>query len=115
MNSLKVLKWLAVAIITPWLIFMLISIFKGGELFTETGAYVVAAVQDITLRLSKKADMVKIQADEWKGKLTGIKSDGKAEEETTSKDEKLSVKKTRVTTKRPTAGQQPSSKPGDAQ
>jgi hypothetical protein len=115
MNSLKFIKWLAIAIITPWLIFMLISAFKGGEPFKEMGASIVAVVQDITLKLSKKADMIQIQADEWKEKLTGVKGEEKAAEEAKSKDEKAPVKKTKVTTKRPPAAQQPSSKTGDAQ
>lgn len=88
MKSLKVIKWLSIAIIMPWLIFMILAIFKGGEIFTKMGGSVVAGVQEITIKLSRKADMVKTQADEWKEKITGIRSEEKAAEDVKSKDEK---------------------------
>jgi len=98
MKSLKILKWVTIAIIMPWLIFMIHAIFKGGEIFARMGESIVSGVQDMTLGLSKKADMIKTQAYEWKEKLTGIKSEKKTAEDAKSQNEKSPTKKTNRTT-----------------
>ena len=113
MKSLKILKWVTIAVITPWLVFMILAAFKGGEIFTRMGESIVSGVQDMTLGLSKKADMIKTQADEWKEKLTGIKSETKTAEDAKSKDEKAPAKKTKRTTGHSSVV--PSPKSGDAQ
>jgi FlaA1/EpsC-like NDP-sugar epimerase len=115
MKSLKITKWLCITIIMPWLIFMILAIFKGGGIFTKMGESLVLRVQEMALRLSGKADMVKTQTDEWKEKLTGIKSEEKAAEEAKAKDEKAPVKKEKKTKRHSSAEGQSSAKPGDAQ
>jgi FlaA1/EpsC-like NDP-sugar epimerase len=115
MKSLKVIKWLSIVIIMPWLIFMILAILKGGETFTKMGESLVSTVQEMTLKLSRKADMVKTQADEWKEKLTGIKSEEKATEEAKTKAEKAPVKKVKKTKRKPSAEGPASPKPGDDQ
>lgn len=90
---LKVIKWLSVAIVTPWLMFMLVSIFSGGEVFTRMGDSLASSVQGITLKLSTKADMIKRQADEWREKITGKKSEVREAEEAKPKAEKPKEKK----------------------
>jgi hypothetical protein len=113
MKSLKILKWLTIAIIMPWLIFMILAVFKGGEIFARMGESIALGVQDMTLRFSKKADTIKTQADEWKEKLTGIKSEEKTAEDAKSQDEKAPAKKTKRTIRHSSV--LPSPKPGDAQ
>ena len=98
MKSLKILKWGTIAIIMPWLIFMIRAIFKGGDIFARMGESIVSGVQDMALRLSKKADTIKTQADEWKEKLTGIKTEKTTAEDAKSQDEKAPAKKTNRTT-----------------
>ncbi|HMK56763.1 MAG TPA: hypothetical protein VK448_09020 [Dissulfurispiraceae bacterium] len=102
MTSLKILKWLSIAIITPWLVFMVLSAIKGGEIFTRMGDSVIEDVRDISAKLSRKADMVKIQADEWKEKL-GFKSGEKAEEAKPA-EEKVPAKKTKKAAKTSSGG-----------
>ena len=113
MKSLKILTWVSIAIIMPWIIFMILAIFKGGEIFARMGESIVSGIQDMTLGLSKKADTIKTQADEWKEKLTGSKSEKKTVEDAKSQDDKAPAKKTKRTTWHSSV--LPSPKSGDAQ
>ncbi len=97
----------------PWFIFMILAIFKGGEIFARMGKSIASGVQDMTLGMSKKADTIKTQADEWKEKLSGIKSETKTVEDAKSQDEKAPAKKTKRATGHSSV--LPSPKSGDAQ
>ncbi|HMK60159.1 MAG TPA: hypothetical protein VK452_03310 [Dissulfurispiraceae bacterium] len=109
MTSLKLLKWLAIAIIAPWLLFMIISAFKGGDIFTQVGESMINEVRDISIKLSRKADRIKAEADEWKEKL-GFKHEEKAKE-VISNEEKAPANKTKKAVKSSSA--RPSHKSGD--
>jgi hypothetical protein len=87
MTTLKLIKWLTVVIVTPWLIFMIVSIYGGGEPFTKMGESIASSVQSITLKLSKKADTIKVEADELKEKITGKKTESKEAQESAPKSE----------------------------
>jgi hypothetical protein len=76
MTALKLLKWLSVVIVAPWLIFMIVSVYAGGEPFTNMGESIASSAKAIMLKLSTKADMIKMQAAEWKEKIIGKKSEG---------------------------------------
>jgi hypothetical protein len=93
MTTLKLITWLSVVIVTPWLVFMIISIFGGGEPFTKMGESIVSHVQNVTLKLTKKADMIKMEADELKEKITGKTTESKKAQEPASKSELKEKKK----------------------
>ena len=76
MTASKLIQWLLVAIVTPWLVFMIISVYGGGAPFAKMGESIISSVQNITLKLSTKADFIKMQADELKEKIMG-KTEGK--------------------------------------
>jgi hypothetical protein len=97
MKALKIIKWLTIILITPWLVFMILAIFNGGEIFNRMGESVVAEVQDITHKLSAKADMIKAQADEWREKWSGTRHAEQKAEESKAKDEKAPAKKSKKT------------------
>lgn len=94
MTALKVIKWIAVILVMPWLVFMVISVTSGGSQFVRMGESAVSLVQSVTLKLSTKADSIKAEADEWKEKITGKKAEVKADE-SLGKDEKPPEKKKR--------------------
>ena len=111
MTALKLIKWLSVIIVTPWLIFMIVSAYAGGEPFTKMGESIASSVQTIMLKLSTKADMIKMQADEWKEKIMGRKSEGKEVQESTPRNEPQGKK----TKKKGAAVKQSPSKTGETQ
>jgi hypothetical protein len=87
MTALKLIKWLMVVIVSPWLVFMIISVYGGGAPFAKMGESIISIVQNITLQLSTKADIIKMQADEWKDKIMGKKSEGREVPESALKTE----------------------------
>ncbi len=97
MTGFRVLKWISFIIIAPWLIFMLTATFKGGEPITRMGELVVSSVQSLTLKLSSKADSIKMQADEWKEKITGKKADEEKPVVQEKPQDKTSKKKSKKT------------------
>ena len=82
-----------VAIVAPWLVFMIVFIYGGGEPFMKMGESIGSHVQSITLKLSKKADMIKMQADELKEKITGKKTESKEPRESAAPSELKEKKK----------------------
>lgn len=95
MTAFKVLKWLTILIVTPWLVFMLTAAFKGSGPIKEMGEFTASAVRALTVKLGDKADTIKIQADEWKEKITGKK----AEEAKPAAQEKPQDKKSKKKSK----------------
>jgi len=87
MTTFKLIKWLSVTTVTPWPVFMILSVHTGGEPFTEMGESIASSVQTLILKLSAKADRIKMQADEWKEKITGKKSEGKRVQQTAPRSE----------------------------
>jgi hypothetical protein len=94
MTTLKLIKWLTFVIITPWLIFMIIAIFGGGEPFKKMGESAVSYLQEVTIKLTKKADVIKMEADELREKITGKKPETKEAQAPAPKSE-LKEKKTK--------------------
>jgi hypothetical protein len=111
MTALKLLKWLSVVIVAPWLIFMIVSVYAGGEPFTNMGESIASNAKAIMLKLSTKADMIKMQADEWKEKIMGKKTEGKEVQESTPRSEPQGNK----TKKKGAAVKQSPAKTGETQ
>jgi len=111
MTAVKLIKWLSVVIVTPWLIFMIVSVYAGGEPFTKMGESIASSVQTIMLKLSTKANMIKMQADEWKEQIMGKKSEGKEVQESTPRGEPQGKK----TKKKGATVKQPPAKTGETQ
>jgi hypothetical protein len=99
MTAFKILKWLTIILVTPWLVFMLLSVFKGGEPFVKMGDGLSGWVLDSAKNLAGKADTIKWQADEWKERYLGIKREEKEPEVPLKPAEKKPEKK--KTKKRP--------------
>lgn len=93
MTAFKIIKWLTVILVTPWLIFMVTAVMKGGEPFKRMGDGVSRMVEDSAESLAAKADVVKWQADEWKEKYLGIKREEEKPAEAPLLEKKTDKKK----------------------